>query len=297
MEKYEAQASKHSRKAAGAARQGHVEKCLRLCSLAAAEGDLMHPSGWDSWAFSSDELFEQAVALISDREIPSLLVARTQNSTQERCRAGWGCLEVFAISPVKLRALALRGVDLAGSPAELPAALRLARARDVEGLAGLMSLGILPPRELDARWVEALGAQTLGRSSLLVLAGSMSWDIEPEQQELTAQVARWLAEGCSIHARDAKGRDALKIALSKGHAHAVQALLMAGSSPKLRDAKGREALEFLDACKQAARLEGRPGLVEAIERCRPAIHRGLERRELDATSSLAPAPLKNRRSL
>ena len=289
MDCYGQARGRNSMRAAGMAGRNNP-RCLEFARGAASEGDLMHPEGWASWTACSGELFAQALDLLSAKEKPKFLSARVGAATG-RFRLGWSAGEAFARNPRHLEALVALGLDLN----EPSVALGLAAGGDLEGLFGLMSAGAPAPETPSRVELEQAGAGDCGRSVLLALAERMRADVSAQGLPAASAVCAWLAQGASMGARDAKGRDALKIAIASGRPLLARALLAAGASPALLDAKGRDALAYLEFSKKSELSRGRWGQAQMVESVRPWIELALERREL--ASCAATAPSSPRRSL
>jgi Ankyrin repeats (many copies) len=70
---------------------------------------------------------------------------------------------------------------------------------------------------------------------------------ERQFAELPVELAseRFLAQGASINARNAKGETALTLAARKGQVHMVEYLVNRGADPGVRDGSGRRAFDYV----------------------------------------------------
>jgi hypothetical protein len=114
-----------------------------------------------------------------------------------------------------------------------------------------------------------------------------------------AEIAAWLGSGASLSARDAKGRDALKIAIDQDNPSLALALLDLGANPLDKDAKGRAAMEVLERRCAAYERECNGGPKAGLAKVKAALLAHAERRELDASADWSaqaslPAPSKRR---
>lgn len=228
---------------AGRAVHASPEEALEKARLAALDGDLLHPRMWDSWKGAPDEVFEEALKMISPAEIKRLEVANGQ----------WGgnWAAVFD-SPEKLRALAALGLD-PSRPAckarggELEAAVYSCLAGSVANLAAMADAGFKPPGRL-ARETGIAMDELRPTTPLQALAVSSLMDLKIRAlgAETFKKAIAWLcSEGVGIGERNALGEDALKLAIRRGEAALAELLIAMGARAEEKNERGQSALEAL----------------------------------------------------
>lgn len=292
---------KHARMAAELAVSGERARFEKHVVWAAQDGDLFHPDFWGHWVQASlarPERFAFAVERLAAGEAERL--------SRARCHHGWAAPVTLSAAPGALEAFAAAGVDwsssssLIGNAKARPEAVMAFQSR-LDGLARMMDAGWEVENPLPADVSAALSAQSAPRTLLHALAASSLESRLPgfkESAKRLPEIAAWLGAGASLSTRDAKGRDALKIAIDEGNPSLALALLEIGSNPLDKDSKGRDAMAVLNRRCAAYERECNWGKKSGLELVRAALLAHAERRELDSSAGwsaeIEAAPAKRR---
>lgn len=289
--------------ARAAAEAGSKEKegkarALKAMRSAAAEGDLLHPRLWDTWAFVEDGLFERAAAMLSVEELKKL------GSATDISGRGW---PAGFNTARKLRALAARGLDpsapicdTAGGKAD--AATQCCWSGEIGPLARMAEAGFAPPGEISKEAAEARSPELEPHTPLQLLAMSFLVDVKISAGggEKIKRVISWLSsDGLGVESVNGNGDDALKLALRSHAPRMAQALLDCGARPEDKNKRGQSALDMLEEELAGAEAAAQAGFseVERMRALRGQMLAAMEAKELAAISaSASPARLTSPRS-
>lgn len=253
-----------------------VEKAAKL-------GDLFHPGGWKEWAGASDALFERACALLTPAELERLATAKGFYGSN------WTV--AFSESPAKLRSLMGRGLDPSVKSCvidgvKVEGAFYAAWNGRMRALEGMMEAGFEPPgREWEME--DGLGEEAIPvETALQALSLSLMADSTVEPRERSMRVMGWLgSDGLGPREKNAKGDDALKMALGARSAPALaEMLLELGADPYDENEAGESAFDAFERGMAAARREGSEAKWVAVGERLGALR---EREALDRASGAA----------
>lgn len=171
----------------------------------------------------------------------------------------------LAESPNKLRLAIQRGLNPSARGCELEShpvepAFYCAWNGRVGSLIELMDAGVKPPRRVSGLEDGLQGEPESPETALQALALSLMADWHLEGHARAPQMLSWLCSGgLEASERNAKGEDALKMAIRRRAVKLAAMLLDAGARPEDRNGRGRSAFDELDEAVAIERAEAPTG--------------------------------------